>query len=162
MTLLWGLCGGIRQHSGSNWLPLAGRSVALCLLAYLSSAPPAQFPVHYLSHLLLRRFRHQCLPLATCAMYYGVSFSSSPSLVHRRRLSAVVCRRWPSPPSFPRIYRLIAPDRTGNDAGAGRRVCCHAVVPAADAARRLCRCRPRQIATLVPIIEKIITFVLSF
>ena len=60
------------------------------------------------------------------------------------------------------IYRLIAPDRAGNDAGAGRRVCCHAVVPAADAARRLCRCRPRQIATLVPIIEKIITFVPFF
>ena len=38
----------------------------------------------------------------------------------------VVCRRWPSPPSFPRIYRPIAPDRAGNDAGAGRRVCCHA------------------------------------
>ena len=66
-------------------------------------------------------------PHAPCTTYmYGVSFSSSPSLVHRRRLSAVVCRRWPSPPSCPRIYRLIAPDRTGNDAGAGRRVCCHA------------------------------------
>ena len=53
---------------------------------------------------------------------YSVSFSSSPS----RPPSLAVClwcHRWPSPPSPLRIYRPIAPDRAGREAGAGRRVC---------------------------------------
>ena len=133
-------------------------ALSVCLSAFFF-APPTRCPVHHIPHIFLVSAFSACLsPHAPCTMACRSRRRPRPSS------SAVCpwCRRWPSPPSFPRIYRSIAPDRAGNGAGIGRRVCCHAVVPAADAARRLCRCRPRQIATLVPIIEKIITFVLSF
>ena len=61
-----------------------------------------------------------------------------------------------------RIYRLRARKRAGGGAGSCSRVRRYAGVPIFGATRRLQRRRRRQIAILGPIIEKIITFVLSF
>ena len=97
----------------------------VCLFVCLFLRPPTRCPVHHIPHIFLVSAFSACLsPHAPCTM---------ACRSRRRPLSSivvgclpVVCRRWPSPPSFPRIYRPIAPDRAGNDAGAGRRVCCHA------------------------------------
>ena len=50
-------------------LPVVWLWGAVCLFVCLFLRPPTRCPVHHLSHLLLRRFRLQCLPLAACAHF---------------------------------------------------------------------------------------------
>ena len=83
---LWRGCRGdnhtLWHHCGSNWLlPVVWLWGVVRLFVCLSFRSPTRCPVHHLPHILLRPFRLQCLPLAACAMYYGVSFSSSPSSI---------------------------------------------------------------------------------